>query len=148
VQCHLGGNLGQALHQEVRRSHPHLQRAEGMFDRLATLAHGLRVLVETFLYGLEYMLMLPARDAPLRAGRAAMLERAVAARIRPIAPQLLRVLLIRVVVLQLFTSRTAIHILVAEIDKVLLAETTLCLNARGYRFRKRYGNAGFVTGEG
>jgi hypothetical protein len=38
MECHLGGDLGQALHQKVRRPHPHLQRAEGMFGRLATLA--------------------------------------------------------------------------------------------------------------
>jgi hypothetical protein len=30
-----------------------------MFGRLATLAQGLRVLVEALLYGLQYMLMLP-----------------------------------------------------------------------------------------
>src|SRR6266851_5877729 len=126
VQRHLGGYLRKTLHQEVGRPHPHLQSAEGMFDRRATLAHRLRVFVEALLYGLQYMLMLPAGDASLHAGRAAMLERAVAARIRPIAPQLLPVLLVRVVVLELFASRTAIHILLTEIDKVLLAEATLC----------------------
>ena len=36
VECHLGGNLGQTLHHKVRRPHPHLQRGEGMLDRLAT----------------------------------------------------------------------------------------------------------------
>jgi hypothetical protein len=146
VQRHFGGDLRQTLHQEVRRPHPHLQRAKGMFGRLATLAHGLRVLVEALLYRLQHMLMLPAGDASLHAGRAAALERAVAARIRPIAPQPLPVLLVRVV-FQLFAGWTAIHILVAEVDEVLLAEATLCLNARGYRFRKRYGNASFVTRE-
>ena len=30
VACHLGGDLGQTLHQEVRRAHPHLQRAKGI----------------------------------------------------------------------------------------------------------------------
>ena len=49
-----------------------------------------------------------------------MFERTVAARVCPIAPQLLSVLLVRVVVLQLFASRAAIHILIAEIDEVLL----------------------------
>ena len=72
VQRHLGGNLRQTLHQQVRRSHPHLQRAEGMLHRLAALAHCLRVLVETLLYRLQNLLVLPACDAPLRTGRAAM----------------------------------------------------------------------------
>src|SRR5262245_31958591 len=80
-----------------------------MFDRLTTLPHGLRVFVEALLYGLQYILMLPARDAPLHAGGAALLERTVATRICPIASQLLPVLLVRIVVLQLFASRTAIR---------------------------------------
>ena len=147
MQRHLGGNLRQTLHQKVRRPHPHLQRAKGMFGCLTTLAHGLRVLVEALLYGLEDMLMLPAGDASLHASRAATLERTVAAGIGPIAPQLLAILFVRVVVLQLFASRTAIHILVAEVDKVLLAEATLGLNARGYRLGKRHRDAGFVTRE-
>src|SRR6266404_5442657 len=66
-----------------------------MFDRLTTLPHGLRVFVEALLYGLQYILMLPARDAPLHAGGAALLERTVATRICPIASQLLPVLLVR-----------------------------------------------------
>src|SRR6516225_6975732 len=108
-----------------------------MLGCLATLTHGLRILVETPLDRLQHVLMLPACDPPLFAGRAARLERAVAARIGPIAPQLLPVLLVRAVVLQLFASRTAIHILVAEIDKILLAEATLGLNPGCYRLWQR-----------
>jgi hypothetical protein len=55
------------------------------------------------------------------------------------------VLLVRVVVLQLFAGRTAIHILIAEINKVLLAEATPCLNARGHRFGKRHDDASLAT---
>src|SRR5262245_35781153 len=127
------------------RPHPHLQCTEGMLGRLATLAHGLRVLVEALLDGLQDMLMLPASDASLHAGGTASLEPTVATRICPIAPQLLAVLLIRVMVLQLFAGRTTIHILVSKIDKVLLAKAPPCLNARGHRFGKRHGDAGFVT---
>jgi hypothetical protein len=112
----------------------------------SALAHGLRVLVEALLHRLQDMLMLPAGDASLHAARAAKLERTVAACICPIAPQLLPILLVRVMVLQLFAGRTAIYILVAEIDKVLLAEATLGLNARGYRFGKRYRDAGDLVG--
>src|SRR5260370_33667024 len=100
-----------------------------MFGGRAAVRHGLRVFVEAVLYGLQYILMLPARDAPLHAGGAALLERTVATRICPIASQLLPVLLVRIVVLQRFASRTAIRILVAKIDKVLLAEATLCLDS-------------------
>src|SRR6185369_7397053 len=118
-----------------------------MFDRLTALAHGVRVLVETLLHRLQHMFVLPTRDPPLLAGRAARLERTVAACIGPIAPKPLLVLLVRVVVLQIFAGRTAIHVFVAEIDEVLLAEATPCLNARGHRFGERHGNAGFVTSE-
>src|SRR6266404_3856378 len=64
-----------------------------MFDRLTTLPHGLRIFVEALLYGLQHVLMLPARDAPLHAG-AALLERTVATRICPavIGHQLLELL--------------------------------------------------------
>ena len=44
VQRHLGGDLGETLNQEVRCPHPHLQSAEGMFDDLPTLPHGLGLL--------------------------------------------------------------------------------------------------------
>ena len=35
VQGHLGRNLRRALHQKMRRAHPHLERAEGMLSCLA-----------------------------------------------------------------------------------------------------------------
>ena len=75
VQGHLGSDLRQALHQKVRRAHPHLERAEGMLDRLAALAHRLRVLIETLLHGFEHVLVLPSRNASLGRRRALRLER-------------------------------------------------------------------------
>ena len=39
VQGHLGGNLRQALHLKVSRTHPHLERTEGMLDCLTAHAH-------------------------------------------------------------------------------------------------------------
>ena len=65
--------------------------------------------------------MLPALDPPLLAGRAAKLERTAAACIGPIAPKPLLALLVRAMVLQRFAGRTAIHVLVAEVDEVLVA---------------------------
>ena len=35
AERHLARDLRQRLHQEVRGAHPHLERAEGMLDRLA-----------------------------------------------------------------------------------------------------------------
>jgi hypothetical protein len=70
VQCHLGGDLLQALHQKVRGSHPHLQRRERMLSCLAPLAHRLRVLIETLLHGFEHVFLFPSLNAPLRSVRA------------------------------------------------------------------------------
>src|SRR5262252_5967633 len=59
VQGHLGGDPRQRLHQEVRCTHPHLERGEGVFSCLATHAHRLRVLIETLLHGFEYVFVFP-----------------------------------------------------------------------------------------
>jgi hypothetical protein len=72
---HLGGNPWQRLHQEVSSSHPGLDRTEGMLDRLAPLAHLLRMLVQPSLHRVENMLMLPPGDASLLAGGAGVLDR-------------------------------------------------------------------------
>ncbi len=45
-------------HQKVRGTHAGFDCAERMLDRLAPLAHLLRMLVEPALYGFEYVLML------------------------------------------------------------------------------------------
>src|SRR5271169_1278712 len=114
VQRHFGGDLWQAPHQDVGCP------AKGMLGRLAALTHGLRVLVEALLDGLQHTLMLPARDTPLLAGRAARLERTVTTGIGPIAPQLLAVFLVGVVVLQLFSPAGQRYTSsIAEIDEVL-----------------------------
>ena len=67
--------------------HPHLQRAKGMLSRLATLAHSVRVLIEAFLYGLQHMLMLPARDPSLLASGAALFDSAALTGVGPVAVQ-------------------------------------------------------------
>jgi hypothetical protein len=58
-----------------------------MFGRLAALAHGLRVLVEALLYGLQYMLMLPAGDPSLLANGAALFDSATLTGVGPVAAE-------------------------------------------------------------
>src|SRR5919201_7038576 len=65
--------------------HPHLQRGEGMFGRLATLAHGLRVLIEALLYFLQHMLMLPACDSSLLASGATLFDGTALTGVGPVA---------------------------------------------------------------
>ncbi len=98
MERHLGGDLWHRLHQEVGCAHPGLDRPKGMLDRLAPLAHFLRVLVEPSLYCLKNMLMLPSGDPPLFAGGAVVLNGAALAGIGPIAAQDQRVFLGRVMV--------------------------------------------------
>jgi hypothetical protein len=83
---HLGGYFWERFGQEVRRPHAGFHRSERMFDRLPPLPHGMRVVVEASLCLLQHMLVLPARNPPLLASRAASFECTVTARIGPIAP--------------------------------------------------------------
>ena len=68
-ECHLGSHVFQPLHQEVGRTHPHLDRAEGMFDGLPTLTHGLWVLIEPPLNRFQNIFVLPATDPAFLARR-------------------------------------------------------------------------------
>src|SRR5262249_21358936 len=122
---HLGGDLGQRFGEEVRRPHARLHRAERMLDRLAPLAHGLRVRIETLLYGVEQMLMLPPCDTPLRPCRALRFERALGTCRRPVASQYLASFLVRVAIGQPLARWTAIDVLLGDVDEVLSAIATI-----------------------
>src|SRR5262249_44697362 len=112
MQRHLGGNLGQRLHQEVRGTHPHLHRTERMLDRLTARAHGLRILVEPFLHSLDNLLVLPPRDATLSSRRALSFDWAGMARISPITVKVLTVLLGRKAILEVLARWAAIDIFI------------------------------------
>src|SRR3990172_4254377 len=109
-----------------------------MLDRLAPSAHGLRIFVEPLLRRLDNMLVLPSRDTALLARGALILDGASPARVRPVAAQLLSVLLGGEVVLEALAGRAAIDILVGQIDEVLLAEPSFRLRARRHRLRQRH----------
>jgi hypothetical protein len=84
-------------------------------------------LVEPLLNPLQHSLMLPPRDASLRASRALRFERADLTSVRPITAQHLTIFLVGEAIRQPFTGRAAIDILPRNIDEVLLAKT-----ARGF----------------
>ncbi len=98
AQRHLRAHVLQPLHQEMGRPHPRLDRAKGMFDRFAALAHGLGVLVEPSLDGFENLFVLPPSDAAFLARCATLLDGAALADVGPVAAQGQPVLLVRVVV--------------------------------------------------
>src|SRR5258708_39551211 len=129
MQRYLAGDVRQRPHQEVRRPHPRLYGAEGMLNRFAPLAHSLRVLIEPLLHCLDDVLVFPPRDPALYGGRAAALNRAGPAGIGPVAAQPESVFDVGVVVPQPLTGRTAIDVLLRQIDEVLLAKPALGLDA-------------------
>src|SRR6516164_6617172 len=118
-----------------------------MLGCLATLAHGVWVPVEALLYGLQHILMLPARDSSFLASAAALFDSAAQTSVGPVTEQNQPILLVCVVVDELLSGRTNVNVLLSHIAEVLLAEAPLCLNAGGYRFGKRHGDAGLVASE-
>src|SRR4029434_6970398 len=103
-------------------SHPGLDRAERMLDRLAPLAHLLRILIEPALHRLENVLMLPSGDPSFLAGGAAVLDGAALAGIGPVAAQDQSIFLVRVMVSEPFTGRTNVDVVLSQVAEVLLAE--------------------------
>ena len=60
VERHFGPDVHECFHLEVRRSHPRLDRAEGLLDSLAAYTHLVRVPIKPCLYGLKDGFVLPA----------------------------------------------------------------------------------------
>jgi len=110
------------LHQEVGCSHPGLDRAEGMLNRLAPLAHLFRMFVEPALHRLKNVFVLPSGDPSLLTGGATVLDGAALAGVGPIAAQDQSVFLGRVVVGELLAGWTHVNVLLSHIAEVLLAE--------------------------
>src|SRR5881396_2411084 len=117
----------QPVAQEVGCSHPGLDRAEGMLDRLAPLAHLLRMLVEPALHRLENVLMLPPGDPSLLTGGAAVLDGAAPAGVGPVAVQDQSVFFGREGVGEPLSGRTNVNILLSHVAEVLLAEAAFRL---------------------
>jgi hypothetical protein len=91
--------------------------------------------------------MLPSWNPPLWPRRALGFERTILTGCGPVAPYLLAVFLARKAIWQLLPSRTAIGVLLVQIDKVLLAEAPIRLGARRLRLGQSYCDASLVAGE-
>jgi len=145
MQRHLGGDARQRLHQEVRRAHACLDRAERVLDRLAALTHLLRMLIEPALHRFQHMLMLPSGDPSFLAGRATVFDGAALTGVGPVAAHHLAVLLVRVVVREAFTGRTNINVFLSYVAEVLFAEAAFRLRVRGHRLRQRHRDVGLFA---
>ena len=108
-------------------AHPGLEGAEGVLDGLAPLPHRLRVLVEPTLHRLQHMLVLPAAEAPLVAGRAQLLDRTARADVGPVVMPGEPVLLVGVAIGEMLVGRTDVGVLLGNVAEVLLAEAALRL---------------------
>src|SRR4249920_2425661 len=83
----LSGDPSVPFRKNVSGAHPGLDGAKRVLDRLAPLAHLLRMLVEPALHRFENMLVLPSGDPALLAGGAAVLDGATLAGVGPVAAQ-------------------------------------------------------------
>src|SRR4030095_192701 len=100
------------------------------------------------LHRLQHLLVLPARDPPLRSCGAAALEWAAMASHGPVAPQRQPTLDIAVVVLELLAGRTAVGVFLGQVDEVLLAKAAVGLGTRGHRLGQGDSDTSSVTGQG
>jgi len=116
-----------------------------MLDRLAALAHLLRMLVEPALNGFKNLLMFPSRDPSFLAGGASGLDRTALAGVGPVAAQHQSVFLGRVAVSEILSGRTNVNVLINHIAEVLLAEASFCLCIRGHRLWQRNRNASLLA---
>src|SRR6185295_19495386 len=86
-------------------------------------------------------------NPPLWPCRALGLERTILTGVGPVAPYPLAIFLASEAIWQLLSSRTAIGVLLRQIDKVLLAEAPIRFGARRLRLGQSYCDAGLVAGE-
>src|SRR3954454_25209706 len=99
-----------------------------MLDHLPQPAHRLQVRIEPALHRLQHCFMLPAGDTAVQARGAAARERSGMADRGPIAAQSQSTLDIAVVVSELLARRTAVGVLLGQVDEVLLAEAAISLS--------------------
>src|SRR5690349_9794174 len=65
MQAHLGANVLESAREEVRCTHPVLQRAEDMLDGASSQRHRIGLPIEPALHRVKNALMFPSRDAPV-----------------------------------------------------------------------------------
>src|SRR5271170_3333897 len=104
-----------------------------MLDGFAAHTHGLWVLIEPRLRGLDSMFMFPALDTALVRCCALILERACAALLRQVNPHFMAIFISGEVVRQLLAGRAAIDIFHSQIDKIRFPKAACRLGSRGLR---------------
>src|SRR6185295_5960749 len=122
VQAHFGAYMMKCLHEEVRRTHPVLQRSEDMLNRPSSHFHGLRLAIQATLHCIKYRLMFPAPHATLVSRRALSLEPALRADVRPVEADVHAALEPRLVPPQALAGRAQVFIVLGDVDEVELAE--------------------------
>ena len=77
MKTHLGPNIRQSLHDEVRRTHAVFDGGIGVFHDRLSPSHRLRLLFKLGLCRLQYMFLFPALDAAFLAGGAVCFQCAI-----------------------------------------------------------------------
>ena len=67
MQIHLGTNVFQRLHLEVRWTQPGFDRAEGMLDSATADAHAVRHTINTLFHRSQHFLVLPSTQSAILA---------------------------------------------------------------------------------
>ena len=114
-------------HFEVRRTHPGLDRSEGMLGGLPACRHFVWVIFKALLYALKDVFAFPPRDAALFARRTVVLDRTCLAGRRPVTMQNLAAFLARHAIGEMLTRRAAVDVLLSVIDERTAIKPTFCL---------------------
>lgn len=139
MQTHLGVHVLQLLRQEVRRAHPVFECSEHVLHRTSSQRHGNGLAVQALLNTFEHLLVHPSTDAPIRARRALIFDRALGASTGPVDTHLVAVRLQCIEPVDGPLPRGALVLIVlGDIDEVALVEAPLGLRVGGHRL----GNVG------
>src|SRR5579859_6674381 len=131
MQTHLCADMLACLPQEVRRSHPELERTKRMLHGLTAYAHHLWMMVESLLHCFDYALMLPALyPAGLLPGCALLSDCAGRTCRTRVAMQSHTVLDVCETPGESLLRWATVLIIFGNVDEVLLAEVPICFTAR------------------
>ena len=133
--------------QSKKRTHPRLDGAEGMLNRLAAQRDFGWIIVEPLLDALKNVLVLPASDAALLAWGAPVLDRAAHAVIRPIVSQRPTGFLVRVVIREPLAGRAEVGIHFGVIYEVSPIKAPVCRSTGRSRFGDGDGDTGLLGGD-
>lgn len=133
VHTHLRVDFRQRLHQDMRRPHPRLERAEHVFHGLPASCHGVRHSIQPILHGVQDRFMFPARDTPVVARGAARFQRTARTGRAPVAVLREAAFKARHAIDRVLPGRALVSVALGEVDEIALVEQARCVIVGGQR---------------